>query len=232
MENMQIWNNLKTPPNAALKKIKGGRLSGMTDISPQWRYQALTEQFGPCGIGWKYEIVNQWLEQGTEGQIVAFAAVNLYIKVDGEWSDCIPGTGGSMFVAKEKAGLRTSDEAYKMATTDALSVACKIIGVGADVYLGNMDGSKYAKPPQTKQSGAPPLQKAPPAEKGPAEEKISIDQAIFIKDLCDKIKLSPAQLQKMLHWDKLTQPAEKIEELCECDFDLVANFLAQKSMQD
>ena len=65
-----------------------------------------------------------------------------------------------------------------------------------------------------------------------AEEKISIDQAIFIKDLCDKIKLSPAQLQEMLHWDKLTQPAEKIEELCECDFDLVANFLAQKSMQD
>ena len=28
-----------------------------------------------------------------------------------------------------------NDEAYKMALTDAISVACKQLGVGADVYL-------------------------------------------------------------------------------------------------
>lgn len=27
-----------------------------------------------------------------------------------------------------------SDECYKMATTDALSVACKNLGIGADIY--------------------------------------------------------------------------------------------------
>ena len=39
-----------------------------------------------------------------------------------------------------------NDEALKMATTDALSVAMKQLGVAADVYMNNMDGSKYQKP--------------------------------------------------------------------------------------
>lgn len=149
-ENLKLWNSVKRPPETALKTIKGGRLSGMTDISPQWRYQAMTEQCGPCGIGWKYEIKRLWLEAGTEGQQVAFAEIALYVKYDAifkegspEWGDPVPGVGGSMFIAKEKDGLRTSDEAFKMAVTDALSVAMKQLGVGADIYMGMWDGSKY-----------------------------------------------------------------------------------------
>ena len=45
MDNKEIWNKVARPPKTALKQIKGGRLSGMTDISPQWRYEVLTEQF-------------------------------------------------------------------------------------------------------------------------------------------------------------------------------------------
>ena len=70
---------------------------------------------------------------------------DLYVKIDEKWSEAIPGTGGSHFITKEKAGLYTSDEAYKMATTDALSVAMKTLGVAADVYMGLWDGSKYNK---------------------------------------------------------------------------------------
>lgn len=47
-----------------------------------------------------------------------------------------------MFAAKEKAGIHVSDECYKMATTDALSVACKQLGIGADVYF-EKDKTKY-----------------------------------------------------------------------------------------
>lgn len=32
-----------------------------------------------------------------------------------------------------------------MAMTDALSVAFKAVGVAADIYLGNYDGSKYLR---------------------------------------------------------------------------------------
>jgi len=146
-ENMKIWNALKTPPASALKPIGGGRLKGMTDISPQWRYQIMTEQFGMCGVGWKYEIWRTWSEVGSNEQKFAFAEIRLFIKKYGEWSDGIPGVGGSMLVAKEEKGLHSSDEGYKMAITDALSVAMKMIGVAADIYMGLSD-SKYKDKPK------------------------------------------------------------------------------------
>jgi len=141
---MDQWNKLKRPPESALKTIRAGRLKGMSDVNPQWRYQAMTEVFGMCGIGWKYEISKTWLEPATNDQVFAFASVNVFVKVDGEWSEPIPGIGGSMLTAKESSGLHSSDEFFKMAVTDALSVALKMLGVAADIYLGRWDGSKYA----------------------------------------------------------------------------------------
>ena len=131
---LKIYNAVRQVPENAKKPIKGGRLSGMTDINPMWRIKTLTEQIGVCGIGWKYVITDKRLEQGANGEIAAIVDIDLYVKVDGEWSEPIPGTGGSSFVAKERNGMYTSDECFKMALTDALSVACKALGFAADVY--------------------------------------------------------------------------------------------------
>ena len=132
-DNLRYYELLRKVPDYALKQIGAGRLKGMSDINPVYRIKAMTEAFGPCGIGWKYVITKQWLE--TYGQEVkAFCNIDLFIKVDGEWSDAIPGTGGSSVVAIERNGAYVSDECYKMALTDALSVAMKSLGVAADVY--------------------------------------------------------------------------------------------------
>ena len=145
--NLRIWDEVAQPPSSVLKPILAGRLVGKTDISPQWRYRAATELWGPCGIGWKYEITDLKTVDGADGQIVVIAQISLrYRTEDGSWSDPVPGIGGSMLVAKEKAGLYTSDEAYKMAVTDALSVAFKVLGFGAAVYMDQWDGSKYNVP--------------------------------------------------------------------------------------
>lgn len=171
MENMKIYNAVRKPPEATLKKITGGRLSGMTDIKPQWRYESLTEQFGPCGIGWKFEIVELWIDKSEQThEEVANAKIYLYIKYNEKWSDPIPGVGGSMFCAKEKAGPHTSDEAYKMAITDALSTACKMLGFGADIYLGMWDGSKYRDIPQSQTT-----QKPAPKNNAPINERPKIE---------------------------------------------------------
>ena len=61
MENLDIYNDLRVVPEEAKKKIEGGKLKGKTDINPMWRIKALTERFGPCGIGWKYEIKDKKL---------------------------------------------------------------------------------------------------------------------------------------------------------------------------
>jgi hypothetical protein len=111
----------------------------MTDIKPQWRILVMTENFGPVGIGWKYTIEKLWTERTDDAHVCAFALINLSIKHDGEWSAPIPGIGGSMLLVQETKGTHTSDEAYKMAVTDALSVAMKALGVGADVYMGYSD---------------------------------------------------------------------------------------------
>ena len=141
-DNLTLYNKVRDVPAEAQKEIKGGRLSGMTDINPMWRIKALTEQFGVCGVGWWFEVTDKRLEPGGNNQIAAFVDINLYVKIDGEWSKPIPGTGGSMFVASESKGLHTSDECFKMAQTDAISVACKALGFGADVYW-QKDKTKY-----------------------------------------------------------------------------------------
>lgn len=143
MSNLELYDKFRQVPETAKKNITGGRLSGMTDINPMWRIKTLTEEFGVCGFGWYYEIVDQWLETTmAKDEITANVKINLYVKRDKEWSKPIVGIGGSMLVANEKKGLYVNDECYKMALTDAISVACKSLGIGADVYWAK-DNTKY-----------------------------------------------------------------------------------------
>ena len=140
--NMDLWNKVCRPPKEALKTIKGGRLSGMTDVNPQWRLKVMTETFGPCGQGWHYVIDHLWTEPGPAETVMCFAKVTVTAGGKG-----VQGVGGSMLVARETAGLRPNDEGYKMAVTDALSTAMKTLGVAADIYAGLWDGSKYLEAP-------------------------------------------------------------------------------------
>lgn len=161
--NMEVYEKVRTVPKEALKPIHGGRLKGMSDINPMWRIKMLTEVFGLCGIGWKTEITEKRLQPGAGEEMVCFVDILLYVKVDGEWSAPIPGMGGSSFIASEKNGLYTSDECFKMAYTDAISVACKALGFAADVYYAN-DNTKYTQPAEEGATQAPAPSTPPPAE--------------------------------------------------------------------
>lgn len=143
MENMEIYKRVQSVPANAQKPIQAGRLRGKTDINPMWRIKTLTEVFGAVGFGWYYDIVKQWTENGANGEISAFCNINLYVKNGDEWSKPIQGTGGASYIAAEKNGLYTSDECFKMALTDAISVACKALGVGADIYWNADSENKY-----------------------------------------------------------------------------------------
>ncbi|MCI9519228.1 MAG: hypothetical protein HFK08_08275 [Clostridia bacterium] len=149
MENLEIYEKVRIVPDNAKRRIEAGRLKGKTDINPMWRIKTLTEQFGPCGKGWFFKITDKRLETAVEtGEVAAFLDIELYVKFGQEWSQPIQGTGGSMFVVEEKNGLHVSDECFKMALTDAISVACKSLGIGADVYW-EKDESKYNESPES-----------------------------------------------------------------------------------
>ena len=141
-KNLELYNQARMVPNEAQKPIAAGRLKGYTDINPMWRIKKLTELFGVCGIGWYTDIVRTWIDKG-ERETIANVEIKLYIKVDGEWSKGISGIGASKFVNQEKNGAYDNDECYKCAYTDAMSVACKQLGIGADVYFAK-DTDKYS----------------------------------------------------------------------------------------
>lgn len=149
MEALSIYKKLSQPPKSALREIKAGDLKGKTDINPQWRYEAMTEQFGLVGLGWKYEIQKLWTEPGANGETLAFAQVAVFVRDPDtkEWSDPIVGIGGSKLINKFSQGPKSNDEGYKMAVTDAFSTSLKMIGVAADIYAGRWDGSKYNETP-------------------------------------------------------------------------------------
>lgn len=143
--NLKIWNSVKQAPNEFLKRIEFGYLKGKSDINPQWRLMAMTQAFGPVGHGWTYRIVRTWSETAPCGTMMAFAEVAVKTKYEGEWGEEFFGIGGSQIAELAKGNIKANDEGYKMAVTDALSVAFKAVGVAADIYLGNYDGSKYKR---------------------------------------------------------------------------------------
>ena len=142
--NMRFYKYVQDTPKEAQKSFNNGRFSG-TDINPMWRIKKLTEVFGPCGFGWwtknvKYDFVTS--EQTNE--VAVFCTLELIV-VDPETdleSQPIYGVGGNTFVAQRKSGPQCSDEAMKMAYTDALSIACKALGFSHDIYF-QADKTKY-----------------------------------------------------------------------------------------
>lgn len=140
-KNMQLYNLGREVPEEAKKEIKGGRMKGMTNINAMWRIKRLTEMFGACGVGWYYKTVNQWMEK-AEQEVAAFVDIELYVKVDGDWSAPIYGTGGSKFAAKGKRrnlriGRVLQNGNYRRAVRGR-----KQLGIGADVYFAE-DKNKY-----------------------------------------------------------------------------------------
>lgn len=177
MDNLRYYNEGRKVPEEAQKAFNNGKFQG-TDINPMWRIKKLTELFGPCGIGWYVDNVTERAE--THGEVtMAIVNLELFIKVDGEWSMPIYGTGGNVLLRKGSP----SDEGYKMAYTDALSVACKALGIGADVYYSK-DKTKYTAASET------PTE-APKAKPEPKAKKEVKEPEAFTCSDCGK-ELSPA----------------------------------------
>lgn len=151
MSNIDIYNKFKSVPANALKPFDNGKFKG-TDINTMWRIKCLTEQFGVCGFGWTTRVLRTWTEQGKDEEILAFAEIELKICIDEKWSEPITATGGNTMVKyiKSKGYYTNSDEAFKMAVTDAFGVACKYLGIGADVYWDN-DRTKYTQEQENQQ---------------------------------------------------------------------------------
>jgi hypothetical protein len=214
MSNLDLWNKLgKTDPEHTKSFTRGGGFKG-TAVKPIYTDHKMTEQFGPCGVGWgitepRYEVV-----QASEGQVAVYCWLSVWYVQDGKRSEPVPGIGGDMVVIKQSSGLRTNDEAFKAAATDAISNAMKHIGMSADVHMGRFDDHKYVQEmkDEAKAAAAPakqPKAAVPTNTPLPAglEPKPTADGAKFVADALI-IALKKAQTPDALKtwWgDKQTQ---------------------------
>jgi hypothetical protein len=143
-EKMRLYVQVQDTPKEAQKSFNNGRFSG-TDINPMWRIKRLTELFGPAGIGWWTEDEHYMMEKSEDtSEVAVFCTLKLFYKdpETGEISHGVTGVGGNKFVVSQRNGAYCNDEAFKMAYTDALSIACKALGFSADIYYAN-DRTKY-----------------------------------------------------------------------------------------
>lgn len=140
-ENTALWDKLgKTDPNHTKTFKRAGGFSG-TAIKPMWSYRRMTEEFGPCGIGWGINQPSfQVVPDPASGEILVYCTVAVW---HGDRDSVVFGVGGDKVAGKNKFGAFTDDEAFKKAFTDAVTNALKLIGVGADVHMGMFDDNKY-----------------------------------------------------------------------------------------
>jgi hypothetical protein len=135
----ELWDRLgKTDPKHTKAFNRAGGFKG-TAIKPMWSYRRMTEEYGPCGVGWGVgEPSFKIIEAGDEILVYCIASV-----WHGTKENVVYGVGGDKAVAKFSSGLKADDEALKKAFTDGVTNALKLIGVGADVHMGLFEDNKY-----------------------------------------------------------------------------------------
>lgn len=224
--NLEIYLRAAEVPAEAQKEITAGKLKGKTDINPMWRIKTLTEIFGPCGIGWYTKILERWVDRDAN-ESSAWVRIEMFVKFPGtnEWSAPIEGIGGSKQCGKGQ-GDGINDEAFKMAETDAISVACKKLGFGANIYWAN-DRTKFSpvKKPQTakkpvtaapkKPVTAAPVKEAPaaPVRKADAEPDTKVLEELALADALRDVDEAKNAKELTEAWDRWKQAFGSNEKL-------------------
>jgi len=138
---LALWNRLKrTDPKFTKPFQRAGGFRG-TQIDPTWRMQMMTEMFGPVGKGWGYEQL-EW----TIAERMIFICARVWYRDSETGEQCWTGPqwGGTEMIRKNRDGSeRPDDECFKMSMTDAVGKCLVQIGLGADIYLGQFEDSKY-----------------------------------------------------------------------------------------
>jgi hypothetical protein len=140
MSNTELWDKLgRTDPKHTKGFSRSGGFKG-TAIKPIWSFLRMTEEFGPCGVGWG---INQPSFQVVpcDGETLVYCTVSIW---HGTHDRIVFGVGGDKVATKRQSGATfCDDEAFKKSFTDAITNALKLIGVGADVHMGLFEDSKY-----------------------------------------------------------------------------------------
>lgn len=157
--NMELWELVYNTDPKQVKPITGKSYQGNSP-KPYYIVRKATELFGPIGIGWGYEVVEErYIETVIEsiqtlgnGQSFVIkqtninhtAKISFWYKWNGVKSEPIQQTGGTTVAYKTSTGKQIFDEdASKKSITDALIKCMSYLGFAGDIFEGRWDDSKY-----------------------------------------------------------------------------------------
>lgn len=212
-ENLNIWDAVQaTDPKYTKAFNRGGGFKG-TATNATYLAKKATEQFGPCGLGWGVNVVNEQLITGaphmSEGVVIANDIIHkLHVKFwyvrDGMRGE-IEQFGQTQMVGKNKNGFYTDEEAPKKSMTDAMSKCLSLLGFSADIHLGLYDDNKYVSEIREKFT-----------------DRISEEQAATIRDFLES---TASDVSAFLKW----LGAESVESIRADDFNKAIAALKKKA---
>lgn len=135
-DTLAIWNAVEKTDPRFTKQVNMGRK--FTSVDGQYVIKRMTEVYGTIGEGWTWDAEHSVLELKDR----TLAVSDVRVKVNGEagirqWG---PVRATNELVSAKG---RFDEDAFKKATTDALTKALSHVGIAADVYLGMFDDNKY-----------------------------------------------------------------------------------------
>lgn len=161
--NMSIWDKVQTTDTRFTKDAKVGGQQ-ITSLNGTAMVMKATEVFGPAGIGFGWNVVEERFDKGAEmfsgegdkrvslgHELNHTVKITFWFVLDGKRGE-IEQYGCTQYLYKSKYGTTTDGEAPKKSLTDAIKKALSMLGFSADVFLGMFDDQNYVQQLQAEQA--------------------------------------------------------------------------------
>jgi len=202
-DNKALWKRVFTTDPKAVKPITGKQYQGNSP-KPYWIVERLTDEFGPCGIGWGFVIVSERIERFSDTDSLHIAVVRFWYVI-GDKRGELEQIGQTKASYQSSSGKFVVDEdAPKKSVTDALVKCASYLGFAGDIFSGRWDDSKYVKEAAAEWEGRRREESAGPQQR-PADISLGIINGVKNGDAVGAAEYLATLGQKELEsiWNKL-----------------------------
>lgn len=210
-DHLALWRQVeKTDPAFTKPFSRGGGFRG-TATNATYLAKKATEVFGPMGIGWGVDILDEDIMEGApldehgHRELIHKVRVKLWYKL-GEQRGEVVQFGQTTFVGRNKNGFFTDEEAPKKSLTDAMSKCLSLLGFSADIYLGRYDDNKYVDEISRE------FRERAEAEQRRLAPKVSAEQAELLDKLIAETETDADKFRRFFKVEDLRElPADDFE---------------------
>lgn len=143
MKNMDLWKSVFVTDPKHVKPITGKQYAGNSP-KPYWIVQRATETFGPCGIGWGIQVLDERVERFGD-EAIHIAKVKVWYELDGKRGEIEQMGQTKMAYMTSKGKSLVDEDAPKKSVTDAMIKCLSLLGFAGDIFSGRWDDSRYVE---------------------------------------------------------------------------------------